>query len=706
MPDMVKQIEEIAQRLKSNYPECEITQSNGTMVVQMALGRMEVTGLHVSTFALGDSFGELDFDDADQLYEGIEAYLLVLRDEEMRCNPTYTAAMKQSGRNCRWLLYASVIGTILLFLGYLCFDFPKVLFLIALLLSVVAPLLFPLVQRSTFRKLWVCPHCGTALPLKKERKTSHLKSCSCCPSCGTSLLDPALVEQLRQDLDSDEQDDNEAEVQATASDLPKPGGKLPSLLFGVLLLPFALFLLYGMFLFLEESSSILTAGNIVTLLGVAGAGFTLLFCHAPKQDTYGKAPKIAVYEQKLLPAFGIFLGLVGMGFTFCSFALTDDDALALGLFAPIGLGLLWLGVWMLLARKNRSLLVYHSHLVYTSSFGKVREIQLSQIAAVQATANGGMKFLDENRRKLFAVEANMVGAYQLIDWIDVKNLPLTATKSLDKQAEQAEKAENIVSWHKADHTPMHDHLPAIRIGLVVVVLLFAAGCFLPFLLYLTTAFKMTHIIYLTALAPVPMILYYIIFAPVLLLTDRPKGATAEWRSMHIKFPTMIVLILALMDAALVYYFWNNHFLYVVDDLRLLIVTAIVATGLIALFRWRTPKRIRDGESLFVMGLGLILLSFVMLYGGNLAISKPAQHYPLVVVDRTEPTEDDEDSDWTLTILLDDGDTATLQVSEQVYTLEESGTEFVVCEKESFLGIRMVRLHLPEGATLPDTDTSS
>lgn len=706
MSDMVKQIEEIAQRLKANYPECEITQSNGTMVVETALGKIEVTGLHVSTFAIGNPFGELDFDDADQLYEGIETYLTVLQEEEMRCNPTYTAAMKQAGTTCRWLLYAAAIGTALLLLGYLCFDSSKILLLLGLLLPLVSPLLFPLLQRKAFQKRWVCPHCGAALPLQKERKSSQVKSCSRCPHCGASLLDPALVERLKQDLSSTDEDEDKTDTQAAPANLPKPGGKLPSILFGILLLLFTPFLLFGMLLFLEESSTLLTVGNIVTLLGVAGAAFTLLFCHAPKQDTYGKEPKIAVYEQKLLPVVGLILGLVGMGFTFCSFALTDDDPLALGLFAPIGLGLLWLGVWMLLSRKNRSLLVYHSHLVYTSSFGKVREIQLSQIAAVQASANGSMKFLDENGAKLFPVEANMAGAYQLIDWIDKKNLPLSATKSLDKQAKQTEKAERLVSWHKADQTSMHDHLNVIRIGLVVVVLLFAAGCFLPFLLFVTDALKMTHLIYLTALAPVPMLLYYIVFAPVLLLKDRPSDTTAEWRRMHIKFPTMIVLILALIDASLVYYFWNNHFLYVVDDFRLLIVTAILSAGLIALFRWRTPKRNRESESMFVTGLALILLSFVMLYGANLAISKPAQHYPLVVVDRTEPLEDDEDSDWTLTVLLDDGDTATLQVSEELYTLEESGTEFVVCQKESFLGIRMVRLHLPEGATLPDTDTSS
>ena len=37
----------------------------------------------------------------------------------------------------------------------------------------------------------------------------------------------------------------------------------------------------------------------------------------------------------------------------------------------------------------------------------------------------------------------------------------------------------------------------------------------------------------------------------------------------------------------------------------------------------------------------------------------------------------------------------LQVSETVYRLEAEGTEFLVCQLESPLGIRMVDLHLPE-----------
>lgn len=47
--------------------------------------------------------------------------------------------------------------------------------------------------------------------------------------------------------------------------------------------------------------------------------------------------------------------------------------------------------------------------------------------------------------------------------------------------------------------------------------------------------------------------------------------------------------------------------------------------------------------------------------------------------------------------MDDGTQAQVQVSETVYRLEAEGTEFLVCQLESSLGIRMVDLHLPEAA---------
>lgn len=111
----------------------------------------------------------------------------------------------------------------------------------------------------------------------------------------------------------------------------------------------------------------------------------------------------------------------------------------------------------------------------------------------------------------------------------------------------------------------------------------------------------------------------------------------------------------------------------------------------------------------MMILSLIMPGFVVGYGSSLAISKPVKHYPAVVVDRYAPAKDNKDTDQTLTILLDDGTTAKLNVSKREYDLEETGVELVVCQKENFLGIRMARLHLPDGtdlSTLPETDNTT
>ena len=101
--------------------------------------------------------------------------------------------------------------------------------------------------------------------------------------------------------------------------------------------------------------------------------------------------------------------------------------------------------------------------------------------------------------------------------------------------------------------------------------------------------------------------------------------------------------------------------------------------------------IRDRLVLFCLIEG-----YALAYGGNLALCGPARHYPAQVLDRFQQ-EDDGDTEYYLELRLDDGTQAQVQVSETVYQLEAEGTEFVVCQLESPLGIRMVDLHLPEAA---------
>ena len=370
------------------------------------------------------------------------------------------------------------------------------------------------------------------------------------------------------------------------------------------------------------------------------------------------------------------------------------------LLSFFGLFLLLSGMSMLLARRNRSLSIFPASAVYVTSFGRRREFDLSQISTIQLTSSRSIRFLGSCGKKLFAVEGNMIGTEHLSSWIEHQNIPVKTTKTLEHEIDHDDSVTGPSYWHEEDRTGLHDHLGAIRIGLILTVLLFAAGCVVPFALYVNNNLKMAHAIYLTAVSPLPMILYCIAFAPVILIKERPKGATAEWNALHIKFPMMSVLFLTLLFTLQFFKTWDGYILQVVDNGRFSLLVLAFASILIAPFYLRTPRRLRERESMLRMCLVLILLCYGLAYSTSLALSEPAKHYPAVVVAREKPGPDEKDTRRKLTILLDDGTPARLIVTDQLYDLEEAGTEFVVCQKENFLGIRMVRLHLPQTDEAP------
>lgn len=702
-------LNEIAERLRTNYPECEITQSENTMVIRLPMGSVQISGNQISFFIVDALLDEIEPDNMEDLYAEVESFILLLRDEEQKCTPTFATANTNAAKRCQRGLYVASALEMLMLFAYLLFDLSWIFLGAALLLPLAAVIPIRFIRLYSFHRDWICPHCGATLPLKTKEWIPQLKQMSNCPQCGELLLDKVLVEQLKEELSSENEEIEEPElISECKSEFPKRGGKRICTVCGILLLILTLFFGALMFVDIEQTAPAVTALNIMTLLATAIVSVVLMRCHTPEWESAG-TPKIVVCEQKWLPVVGILMGILGLVFLAISFFLSAEIHVSLwgvALFAALGLLILWVGAWMLLARKNRALYIYHSSLVYVTSFGRKREFKCTQISNVRLTAADSIQFLNENGKKLFSIETNMVGADGVLEWIATQTFSVDTTKMLEKKVEQSTNVESTVSWREEYHTPLHNHLGAIRIGLVFVLLMFAAGCIVPFLLYLSTDFKISHAIYLTTFSSLPMLLYYIAFAPVLLLTDRPKGATDEWNSMHIKFPSGMVVLLALLNLCQVYYFWESNVLQIADTGRFVFLVMGVAAVLIALFWVRTPKRVRKGEAFSMAMLSLVALSFALAYGGNLAVSGSVEHYPAVVVERSKPTVEDEDAKRTLTILLDDGTTAELNVTERLYELEEAGTEFVVCQKESFLGIRMVRLHLPEGtdvSTLPQTD---
>ena len=142
---------------------------------------------------------------------------------------------------------------------------------------------------------------------------------------------------------------------------------------------------------------------------------------------------------------------------------------------------------------------------------------------------------------------------------------------------------------------------------------------------------------------------------------------------------------------------------IADTGKFVLLFIVFASIVLAVFYIRTPRHMRKNDDFFIMLLSVAALSFSMFYGIILLISSPAEHYPAVVIERSES---DSDEEHTLTILLDDGTEAELNVSEQAYYLEKTGTKFVVCQKNNVFGIRIVRLHLPENNSSQTDNTST
>ncbi len=331
-------------------------------------------------------------------------------------------------------------------------------------------------------------------------------------------------------------------------------------------------------------------------------------------------------------------------------------------------------------------------MLYVSSWGRRREITPGQAASLRLGANGSLAFLDQEGKKLLSVEGNMEGSLLLAVWAEEQGIRQELTPLLEKQVERENPAPQ---WREEYSTWWHRHLGAVRAGVAVTVVLFLAGCVLPFALYILDLLKFRQAVYLSAFAPLPFLALYLACAPVIALDTKPPKATAEWKAHHVRAPSLVLLVAGLLLASQFFYFWNELVMQTVDEIPFLVLWGVLGVALGAAVFLRTPKRLR-GDGVFLLALFCLIEGYALAYGGNLALCGPARHYPAQVLERFQQ-EDDGDTEYYLELRLDDGTQAQVQVSETVYRLEAEGTEFLVCQLESPLGIRMVDLHLPEAA---------
>ncbi len=700
------EIKKLYDRLKEQYPQYEMDFSDNCLTITLLHGKVELNREKAKLYVnrkLYDEFTSEEVRDSDDIYELIELFILQLQQIGMDSgNETYIGAKKKAAQlGTRFMFLVSLIVSACILAMILTNSLWWVIPIF--LCPLAAFILLGLIHKKTFIKYWVCPKCGCSLPLDKKSHFPKMEYVSQCPHCSQVLEKPPEIEPILLDTDVPrkqlEPDNN----------LPVPGNKWPCYVTGGITIVIGLLLMSMLFISDDPISPIGMVVAVILLLILLGFGLALLLCRHREPEEW-RHPIVVMRERKIVIIIcGMIEWLIGficMVFAIICAGTSPFDGGFTFFLALVGIPLTLLGTWMLLAQRNRSLFVFRDNsIMYISSFGRVRNFEPGQVVSVRMTVNHSIHLLDRHGKKLASVETNMQGASRFADWIESTDMMSTLTPAMEQQSMNKTENKNITQWREEYRTPLHNHLGVIRLGLVIVIMLFAVGSVVPYLLYLFADLKISHAIYLTSFSPIPMFLYYIAFAPVIMIGGAKSDTTDEWKAMHIKFPINFVLLLDLLIFGQTYYFWEEWILQIMDTGRFMLLTAVISAVLITLFCIRTPKHMRKQDDFAIMILSLMMLGFVMSFGLNLAISKPVEHYPAVVVDRHIPVKKKRNSNYTLTVKLNDGSTKEVNVSEHMYNLEKEGVKFVVCQKENFLGIRMIRLHIPKGTDIDSTSNS-
>lgn len=689
------ELKKLYERLKAQYPQYQLELSGGRLTLNRLYCKVEVNRSGVKLYVNGnlyDQFTSEDVDNSDDLYELIEAFLLDLQHAGMKQgNETYIAATKQAAKMGSHFLIGTALCLTILMIGLITANSPW-LFLLIFLLPAASLVVLKLIHKRIFQRYWICPACGQPLPMGGKGHSCEMEYVSQCPHCAHVLEQPPELAAIQMEYAP-------SKPLEPAHDLPTPGSKWPCMIAGGITTAFALLLLPLIFIS-NGNEPLDMAGvwtGVVLLLILLGFGFMLLFrLHKEPEET--QQPIVIVREQKMVAVLGIIqwgLSLVMMLTAVIVAGTPPFDATFTFVITLIGLPFMLLGVWMLLAGRNRTLFVFRDNSMwYISSWGRKREFAPGQVTSVRLTAHRSIHLRNKNGKKLASIETNMRGIPRFAEWLESTNLAATLTPNMEKQTKQAHQEESTIQWREEYRTRWHDHIKGIRVGMWIVIVFFAAGVLVPLPLYLLGA-KFTTVMKIGALAPIPFLIFCLLFAPVLLFNDRPQNATQEWNAMHIKMPVILVMLIGLLYICQVHFLWDGWILQEADiNWSWLIRVLTIATVLTVLLILRTPKRMRLNAGFF-MGVVGLFIAVGLHYCVNAALIGPALHYPAIIVDSHADDPDVDDDNYELTIVMNNGIENDLVVTEKTYKMAMNGEPLEICHRESPFGVILLDIHVPQ-----------
>ena len=130
-------------------------------------------------------------------------------------------------------------------------------------------------------------------------------------------------------------------------------------------------------------------------------------------------------------------------------------------------------------------------------------------------AMGSVRFMIQPETFFFSFRASLPGGAQLTGRLSehCETASAAGPDQNTKQSRTIRASREPMEWKEEYRTPMHDHLKAIKAGLIVVSLLALAGTILPFLFM--TEFSLTCAAMTMTLSLFLPVIYYLIFSSVL-----------------------------------------------------------------------------------------------------------------------------------------------------------------------------------------------
>lgn len=630
-----------------------------------------------------------------------QSWILLSEREKKRRNPTYARLQRK--------IFLGSLPFLLIPAALLCLGVSfegiasQVIFLLFLFsLSLFTPFLLMKQTSRCISRNWVCPSCKMGLPVSQGRRRA-VKYVAQCPYCGHYL-----------------EKEQESNLSAFPQEYSPCRGKAGVVVLGILisLYGFLMTLFFAGGLLIGEPLYQCLIGTAINLLPLVG-GLLAIFGRNRKREN---DEEVILESGKKSFWLGVSCAVIAVTMLFCaSCVLTVDSLGVCAVFGIIGIFFLFCSLRQLLLFRTAKICLYgDGRIEVTSWTGRTSTIEFSKDTPLLLllSPNGDVRLNLGTKKRWFPISLQTETAGLLLDWLEKheisfhmlsageETLPTQLLKQADKidweKLEQEEEEELLseeavqdalqqncsIDWSEENETPLHPFLKPIRLGFYFVCLLSVLGVFLffPMMSLVDDLILSVQILMFSPLLPY---LYWAIFRDVFVF-EKPENASKEWKKHYLPIPFTLTLFEELWMFPNITVLEQNAFA-TADKGRMVLLYFMVAAALGLIFLLRRPKQPKEGNSAISAVIMAAVLSFSLTYGLQVSFCRDVRHFPAEITGG-EIVSDEDDTDYLLTVRLQDGKETKIYVQQKEYQAWQENTPLRLCQRTGLFGIRMVNIH--------------